>query len=131
MLLRLFLLFTLIPVAELALLIRIGQWIGVGWTIALVLGTGLVGASAAKSQGTAVLLRIRESLEQGVLPGDDIANGFCILVGGILLVTPGLFTDLAGLFLLVPGGRDIAKRLFMAKIKEKLGQGHVNFRILS
>ncbi len=131
MLLRLFVLFTVIPIAELAVLIQIGRWAGTVWAIALVLTTGAFGALLAKSQGTAVLLRIRDSLEQGVLPGDDIANGFCILVGGILLLTPGLLTDLAGLFLIIPVGRNIAKRLFISKIKEKLGQGHVNFRILS
>ena len=98
--LRLFLLFTLVPVIELALLIRIGTWLGPLPTIAIVFATGLVGAFLAKREGFAVLRQLRDELREGVPPGARLVEGALVVVGGVLLITPGVFTDLAGFALI-------------------------------
>lgn len=101
MLLRLFLLFTLVPVAELALLIRIGGWIGLGPTLALVIGTGAAGAWLARREGLRSWLAVQGELAEGRIPTEELVHGLLILVAGIVLLTPGVLTDAAGLLLLV------------------------------
>lgn len=118
MFLRLLLLFTLIPVCELALLIEIGQRFGVVPTVALVLGTGVLGAALARREGTQALHRLRASMRQGHFPGEELFDGVLILAGGLLLLTPGLLTDLLGFAALVPFGR----RLIKGYLKTAIGQ---------
>ncbi len=101
MLLRLFLAFTIIPLLELALLIRVGGWLGLGPTLALVLVTGIVGAWLARREGTRALRAIQAEAASGRLPGDELLHGFLILIAGVVLITPGVLTDLAGILLLV------------------------------
>jgi UPF0716 protein FxsA len=101
MLFRLFLAFTVIPLLELALLIRVGGWLGVGPTIALVLGTGIVGAWLARQEGLRALRAIQQEAASGRVPGDELLHGFLILIAGIVLITPGVLTDVAGILLLV------------------------------
>jgi UPF0716 protein FxsA len=103
--LRLFLLFTLVPLLELFLLLRIGEAVGLLPTLALVLGTGALGAWLAKSQGTQVLARIRSETNAGRVPAQALVDGALVLVAGAVLLTPGLLTDLAGFLLLIPGSR--------------------------
>lgn len=109
MLLRLFLLFTLVPLAELYLLIEVGSYLGALPTIAIVIGTGFAGAYLARLQGFATLARIRENTRQGIVPTDDLLDGVLILVAGVVLLTPGLITDCMGLLLLIPVTRNLLK----------------------
>ncbi len=102
MLLRLFLLFTLIPIAELALLIRIGGWLGLGPTLLLVAGTGAAGAWLARREGLRSWLAVQAELGQGKLPGESLVHAMLILVAGVVLITPGVITDVAGILLLLP-----------------------------
>lgn len=102
MLLILMLLFVLVPLAELSLLVYIGTLVGVLYTVLIVVATGLVGAVLARYQGLATLSRVRTSLEQGILPANELFEGLLILVGGLLLLTPGVLTDAVGFALLVP-----------------------------
>lgn len=102
---KLLLLFTVVPVVELYLLITIGQSLGAAATVALVLVTGLVGASLAKREGSRVLRNWQQSLERGEMPKEGVTSSLLVLVGGVLLVTPGVVTDLTGLLLLVPWSR--------------------------
>lgn len=112
MLARLFLLFTLVPILELALLIRIGQWIGTLPTLAIVVATGLAGAWLARREGTRAWRDVRQALAAGGLPGDALLHAFAVFLGGALLLTPGVLTDLVGLLLLVPPSRTaILRRL--------------------
>ena len=94
MLLKLFLLFTLVPITELYLLVQVGEKIGTLNTIIIVILTGMIGASFAKAQGGMVLSKIKTDLAQGIMPGKDLVEGGLILAGGILLITPGIITDL-------------------------------------
>ncbi len=105
MLLGLFFLFTLVPLLELYLLIRLGTYMGAVDTIAIVIGTGLVGGLLAKSQGLAVLDRMRTELNQGRPPAESLFDGLLILIAGAMLITPGLLTDGLGLLILIPWSR--------------------------
>jgi len=104
-LLRLFLLFTLVPVLELALLIEIGTLIGPLWTIAIVVTTGFAGAWLARREGFAVLRQLQKELERGIPPGAKLVEGALVLAGALFLVTPGVITDLTGLLLILPPSR--------------------------
>jgi UPF0716 protein FxsA len=115
---RLLLLFTLVPVLELALLIEVGQYLGVLPTVALVLGTGALGAALARREGIQAFRRLRDNLGQGHFPGEEIFDGVLILAGGLLLLTPGLMTDLLGFSALMP----LSRRLIKNYLKEVVGR---------
>jgi UPF0716 protein FxsA len=104
-LLRLALLFVLVPLAELALLVWIGRHVGLAPTVALVVVTGILGAALARRQGTATWRRFREALEAGRPPHRELVDGILVLLAGAVLLTPGLITDVAGFALLVPALR--------------------------
>ncbi len=123
MLLRLFLLFTIVPVVELYLLLQLGRWMGPIPTLALVLLTGALGAWLARSQGLAAWTQIQRQQAMGKLPAAALVDGLLILIAGAVLLTPGLLTDLFGFFLLIPAGRKIIRealrRRFEAKIQKR------------
>ncbi|MHC4064737.1 MAG: FxsA family protein [Planctomycetota bacterium] len=119
MFVRLLLLFTVLPLVELALLIRIGQAIEVGPTVGLVILTGLVGAALARHQGLRTLRRIQQNLAQGVVPTTELVNGLLILVAGLVLVTPGVITDAVGFALLVPPARNLIRRRLVEYFKKR------------
>ncbi len=117
MLLKLILLFSIVPLVELALLIQIGRQAGVIFTIVLVGITGVIGVSLARSQGFKTVGRIKNNLNQGHLPADDLLGGLLILGGALFLLTPGLLTDIAGFLLVIPYSR----KFFVKIVKRKLG----------
>ncbi|NVB37436.1 FxsA family protein [Pseudenhygromyxa sp. WMMC2535] len=120
---RLFLLFTLVPLAELYLLITIGGLMGVGPTIALVAITGLVGATLARREGRRALTDYREALTRGQLPEDGVLSGLLILVGGVMLITPGVLTDLFGLTMMLPPARRATAKLIEKRLQKRLSEG--------
>ena len=99
---KLFLLFTVVPAVELYLLIQLGGALGAGPTIAIVLTTGLLGASLAKREGGRVFGEWQASLQRGELPKEGLVSSLLVLVGGVLLVTPGVLTDVFGITMLIP-----------------------------
>ena len=105
MFLRLLLAFTVIPLVELALLLRLGRWLGAWETFGIVVVTGVVGAYLARREGARALGRIQANMNQGIVPTRELIEGGLILVAGVLLVTPGLLTDLVGFALLIPPAR--------------------------
>jgi len=123
MLAKFFLLFTLIPLLELFLLIKIGNHIGALNAILLVLGAGISGAFLASAQGVRTFHRIQLNLSQGIMPGEEIIDGLLIFVAGVLLITPGLLTDVAALFLLIPYTRNIVKRMLRRKFDRMAAAG--------
>jgi len=126
MLFGLFFLFTLVPLLELYLLIRLGTYVGAVDTIAIVIGTGVAGGLLAKSQGLAVLDRMRAELNQGRLPAESLFDGLLILIAGAMLVTPGLLTDGLGLLLLIPWSRQGIKSWLKRKMQEKISEGEIH-----
>ena len=122
---RLFILFTLVPLLELYLLIKVGSHLGAEATILLIVLTGGVGALMARMQGFQVIVQIRERLREGVLPADELLAGGLIVVGGLLLVTPGLLTDVVGLALLLPFVRSRVVVWIKDFMRRKIQDGRV------
>ena len=115
---KLFLLFAVIPVAEIYVLVSVGGAIGVLPTVALVLLTALAGAHLARMQGLAVMMRIRENLAQGFMPAEELLDGLLIFLAGMTLLAPGFLTDIMGLLILLPATRNIFKRWLRKKFDE-------------
>ena len=99
---------------------RVGQYIGIGYTIGIVILTGVVGAYIAKLQGLMTLRKIQEDINKGKMPADRLFDGFLILCSGILLLTPGFITDFIGFMGLFPFTRDLFKQWIKRKIKYKI-----------
>lgn len=117
------LLFIVVPAVEMTLLVELGSRIGGVGTLALVITTGVVGASLAKRAGLDVLRRIQTETQQGHVPTDALLDGAIILVAGVLLVTPGILTDLVGFACLIPGLRGVMKgavRSYLARAAAKV-----------
>ncbi len=125
MLLKLFLLFTLIPVIELFLLIQLSSFLGPLSTIILVIATGFAGASLARLQGLQTIIKIQENYKQGIMPGDEIIDAFLILIAGIVLITPGLLTDISGILLLIPKTRKSFKGFIKREFEKRVQSGSV------
>ena len=102
---RLLLLFTIVPAFELWLLIQLGQWIGALETVLIIVVTGGLGAFLAKREGLGVLRALQAELTQGIPPGERLVEGLLVLIGGVLLITPGVLTDLTGFVLIMPWSR--------------------------
>ncbi len=118
----LFLLFLIVPLIEITILIEIGKVFGVGYTIALVIGTAALGAALFRQQGLSTLAKVQMSMDQGELPATELVEGLMLLVAGALLLTPGFFTDVFGFLVLIPVLRKkIAQSLLINFI-----QSHIN-----
>ena len=107
MFLKLFLLFTLLPSFELWLLFQVKEQLGLFETIWLVVLTGIIGASMAKKQGIMVLQDLQEQSKMGLPPTQTLVEGVLVLIGGVLLVTPGILTDAFGFSLIIPFTRKL------------------------
>ncbi len=123
---KLFLLFLLLPLAELFLLIKIGAQIGFLTTVACVILTALLGAALARRQGFQVLQEFQTQLNQGSIPGLAIAEGVLILLAGAVLMTPGFITDTMGFLLLAP---PIRKKLSSSILDMVQKRGGLGFRV--
>jgi UPF0716 protein FxsA len=128
MLIRLFLLFTIIPVIEVYLLIKVGSLIGAVPTVALLLAISMAGAWLVRHQGFEIMRRIQNELAQGRLPAAELLDGAMVLVGGVLLLTPGFFTDFLGLFFLIPFTRAIIKQFVRLWLQRRLSRGTITIR---
>jgi len=109
MIFKLFLVLLVVPVLEIYLLIKVGSLIGGIPTVALLLLISLLGAYLVRSQGFRIITRIREELALGRLPAAQLLDGALVFIGGVLLLTPGFFTDFLGIFFLIPLTRNLIK----------------------
>lgn len=98
----LFILFIVMPVAEITLLIKVGQQIGALYTASLVVFTAVVGSFMLRQQGLATLFRAQERMQSGQMPIQEMLEGIFLAVGGALLITPGFITDVFGFLCLIP-----------------------------
>lgn len=127
MLLRLVLSFVITSLVELAILVYLGFIIGILYTILIVVATGILGAIMARHQGMATLAKIRNSLECGTIPSSDLFEGVLVLAGGLLLLTPGVITDIVGLALLVPKTRRTIASWLGRVIRHRIEMGNVHY----
>lgn len=115
---KLLFVFILIPLVELAILVKIGTVIGFWYTMLIVVLTGIAGATLARYQGLRVYTSMQRELNTGKIPSDDMIDAMFIFAGGVVLLTPGFITDLAGLMFLIPYTRKILKNY----LKKLLGK---------
>jgi UPF0716 protein FxsA len=112
--------FLVVPIIELAVIIKVGAAIGVLDTVGLLLLSSIVGSWLMKREGLGVLRRIQSQLANGQVPGKELVDAFLILLGGALMLAPGFLTDVAGMALLLPpvraAVRAMLRRRFTAKV---------------
>lgn len=125
MFLRLFLLFTLIPIIELYLILQVGHAIGALPTFAAILAAGILGAALVKHEGAAALKRVGATLAGGRMPADELIEALLIFAAGILLIAPGFLTDFIALFLLLPPTRILCRELVKRRIAKGLRRGTI------
>ncbi len=127
---RLILIFIVVPLIEILLLIEIGSRIGALNTIFIIVLTGILGASLMRHQGFTIIRNIQRDLSQGRMPTGELINGALVLVGGIVLLTPGFFTDAVGFVLLIPATRMLILKKIQLLIRRKIESGdiHIFFR---
>jgi UPF0716 protein FxsA len=114
------LLFIAVPIAELAVIIQVGEAIGVWWTIALLVADSVLGAWLMRSQGRAAWRRFVTAVESARVPAREVADGVLVIFGGALLLTPGFLTDIFGLLFLLPPTRALIRRLFMREALRRI-----------
>ena len=127
MFVKLLALFTIVPLIELYLLIKIGAEIGALATVAIVVGTGIAGAWLARQQGSRVWWQMRQEMESGQFPADRLIDGLLLLVAGALLITPGLLTDLSGMIILIPVTRKPLREWVKRRLSRMMQQGEFHF----
>jgi UPF0716 protein FxsA len=125
MFMKLLIIFVFVPVMELYILIEAGRMIGIGATVGLIMLTGVAGAWLARSQGLEILRRIQQETANGQMPAQTLIDGALILVGGLLLLTPGFFTDALGFSFLVPITRELWRKGLSAWLEKQVRQGSV------
>ncbi len=128
MYLKLFLLFAIIPVIEIYLIVKIGGFLGILPTVGLLLAVSSTGAWLVRHHGFSILGRIRDEMAQGRLPSGALLEGGLILTGGILLLTPGFFTDALGLAFLFPPIRAVISRIAVRRLKAHFMKGTIVIR---
>lgn len=106
-------------------MIQVGQWVGVWPTIGLVVLTGVTGAALARREGLRAIWKVRGELAQGRLPGSALFDGFAILLGGALLLTPGILTDVVGFSFLLPPTRKILLGRIRKSLETRLKSGAI------
>ncbi|MCY3661892.1 MAG: FxsA family protein [bacterium] len=109
-----------IPVAEIFFIIRVARDLGIPETIGLLVAVSLVGAWLVRRSGLGVLRQIQERLARGEIPGKELVDGLLILVGGLLMLTPGFLTDAVGLLLLIPPTRLALRALLIRRYGKRL-----------
>jgi UPF0716 protein FxsA len=112
--------FIVVPLAEIAVLIEVGGWLGLGPTLALIILTAVVGAWLLRRQGVAVLRRAQQQMQQGGMPIVEVFEGFCLVIAGALLLAPGFLTDTAGALLLLPPVRAFLHRRVQRRLEEQV-----------
>ena len=118
-------LFVIVPFLELYILIELAGRIGPLSTFGIVVLTGIAGAALAKHQGIEVLRRIQTEMSFGQMPGDALFDGALVLVGGVLLLTPGILTDITGFLLLIPLSRNLSKKYLRNWVNKKMQSGQI------
>ena len=124
----LFVLFVVVPLAEIYVLVQVGQVIGAGWTILLLVLDSILGTWLIRHEGGRAWRALREALENGRMPATELADGALILVGGTLMLAPGFITDAFGILLILPLTRPLFRRLLAAAVARRLLVGVVDVR---
>jgi UPF0716 protein FxsA len=112
--------FILVPLAELYVILKVGDAIGVLWTILLLAADSVAGSMLLRSQGRAVWRRFNQALSEGRMPHREVQDGVLVIFGGAFLITPGFITDVFGLLLLLPPTRSVIRRYGVRAIGRRM-----------
>lgn len=126
---KLVLLLILTPILDLYILVKASQSMGFGATIMLIILTGFAGYYLARSEGKLIIRNINREMSQGNVPGDELLSGLSILIGGFLLLLPGIVTDVIGITMVLPGTREFYKQYIKRKIEKMINKGYTNIMI--
>jgi UPF0716 protein FxsA len=121
--LGLFLLFLVLPVAELYVILKVGDSIGVWWTLLLLAGDSLLGTVLLRSQGRTVWRRFNAAMSEGRLPHREVMDGVLVIFGGAFLITPGFITDVVGVLLLLPPSRAVIRGILVRRLSRRAAEG--------
>lgn len=116
-----------VPAIEIIGLITVGNWIGAWKTFGIILLTGFVGAFLAKREASRVWKEASQQISMGRVPGNPILDGICIFTGGMMLLTPGFFTDLLGFLLVFPSTRMFFRQLLVYLLSKAIASGKIVF----
>ena len=125
-LLALIALFIAVPLAELYVILKVGDAIGAVWTILILAADSVLGSVLLKSQGRSVWRRFNDAFGTGRMPHREVVDGVLVIFGGALLITPGFLTDILGLALLIPPTRAVIRRFVMARLGQRIAVGVVD-----
>jgi UPF0716 protein FxsA len=117
--------FILVPLAELYVILKVGDLIGVGWTILLLVADSVLGSLLLRSQGRSVWRRFNTALADGRMPHREVVDGVLVIFGGAFLITPGFITDVVGLLLLIPPTRALIRALVVRRLGRRVAVGVV------
>jgi UPF0716 protein FxsA len=115
--------FILVPIAELYVIIKVGEAIGLVPTLVLLLADAVVGSMLLRHQGRAAWIRFNRALAEGRLPHKEVFDGVLVIMGGALLITPGFLTDILGLILLIPPTRALVRAVSARFVRRRLALG--------
>jgi UPF0716 protein FxsA len=118
--LGLVLLFFVLPIAELYVIYKVGDSIGIWWTFLLLAADSILGAALLRSQGRAVWRRFNEALGMGRMPHREVQEGVLVIFGGAFLITPGFITDVIGVLLLLPPTRAVIRRFGARALRRRV-----------
>ena len=119
-LLALLALFIVVPLAELYVILKVGDAIGALWTILLLAADSVLGSMLLRAQGRSVWRRFNETMAAGRVPHRELIDGVLVIFGGAFLITPGFLTDIVGLVLLIPPTRAIIRRLVARRLGRRI-----------
>ena len=122
-------LFIIVPIAELAVIIQVGQVIGVWWTIGILILDSILGSMLMRSQGRVAWRRFNEAVGTGRIPAREVADGVLVIFVGALLLTPGFITDIAGILFLLPPTRALIRRLFLREAMRRITVSMANVQV--
>jgi UPF0716 protein FxsA len=117
---KLFLLFAILPIVEIAILINVGEQIGGWYTVAIVIVTAFAGAHLVRQQGLSTLMQAQQKMQVGTMPGQEMAEGLLLVIAGVLLVTPGFITDGIGFLLSLPMTRPLIAKGLLKNLSIKV-----------
>ena len=122
---KLIIIFIILPILELAVLLRLDNAIGLFQTIILIFLTGIIGAWLVRQQGINILFRIKKEINNGNIPAKEMIDGVMLLIAGAVLITPGLITDTFGFLLLIPYTRNFIRKWIRNRIEKYVNSGYI------
>src|SRR5215213_7717076 len=118
--LLLILLFIAVPIAELAVIIQVGDWLGFWPTLGILIADSILGSMLMRAQGRSAWRRFNEAIRAGRAPAREVADGVLVIFSGALLLTPGFLSDIVGLLFLLPPTRAVMRRLFLREAMRRI-----------